>query len=101
MVHGFNVNRPNGSAELQNLGRLLTSVADGAAVAVLWPGGSMLGPVCYPFERNKADDTVVELAKFINDNLIEGQQMLGSAIYQRPSAAGNDWILMKIFWAIN
>ena len=85
MVYGFNVNRPDGSAELQNLGRLRTSVADGAAVAVLWPGDSMLGPVCYPFETNKADDPVVDLAKFINDNLIEDQRMFGSAIYQRPS----------------
>jgi len=69
LVHGFNVSRSAGSAELQKLGRLLPAVGAGAIVAVLWPGDSTLGPLCYPFETNKADDSAVELAKFINDNL--------------------------------
>jgi Alpha/beta hydrolase of unknown function (DUF900) len=75
MVHGFNVSRPDGSAELQKLGSLLTSVADGAAVAVLWPGDSKVGPASYPFETNNADDTSVELAKFIHDNLSQGTRI--------------------------
>ncbi|HWX78816.1 MAG TPA: alpha/beta hydrolase [Steroidobacteraceae bacterium] len=69
LVHGFNVNRSDGAAQLQNLAQLLPAVGDGAVVAVLWPGDSMFGPLCYPFETNKADDSAVELAKFINDNL--------------------------------
>jgi hypothetical protein len=69
LVHGFNVDRPTGSAELQKLATLLPGIGDGGAVAVLWPGDSSVGPVSYPFETNKADDTAVELAKFIGDNL--------------------------------
>jgi esterase/lipase superfamily enzyme len=69
MVHGFNVDRPTGAAELENLSKLLPGIGPGAAVAVLWPGDSNLGPASYPFETNKADDTAVELAKFIGDNL--------------------------------
>jgi hypothetical protein len=72
MVHGFNVSRSDGTAELRNLGALLPAAAGGAAVAVLWPGDSMLGAASYPFETNKADDTAVELAKFIGDNLLPG-----------------------------
>src|SRR5271169_1507157 len=69
LVHGFNVSRSDGAAELQNLAQLLPAVGDGAVVAVLWPGDSAIGPLSYPFETNKADDSAVELAKFINDNL--------------------------------
>lgn len=69
LMHGFNVNRSTGAAEFQNLSRLLPAVGDGAVVAVLWPGDSMLGPASYPVETNKADDSAVELAKFIHDNL--------------------------------
>jgi esterase/lipase superfamily enzyme len=69
MVHGFNVDRATGAAELQALSTLLPAVGEGAAVAVLWPGDSSIGPASYPFETNKADDTAVELAKFIGDNL--------------------------------
>lgn len=69
LIHGFNVSRSAGSAELQALGNLLPAVAESAAVAVLWPGDSWSGPLCYPFETNKADDTAVELAKFIGDSL--------------------------------
>jgi hypothetical protein len=69
LVHGFNVKRSSGAAELGNLAPLLPAVGDGAVVAVLWPGDSMLGAASYPFETNKADDSGVELAKFINDNL--------------------------------
>lgn len=69
LVHGFNVKRSSGAAELGNLAPLLPAVGDGAVVAVLWPGDSMLGAASYPFETNKADDSAVELAKFISDNL--------------------------------
>jgi len=69
LVHGFNVSRSAGIAELQRLSQLLPSIGDGAAVAVLWPGDSIVGPTSYPFESNNADDTSVELARFIGDNL--------------------------------
>lgn len=69
LVHGFNVDRSSGSAALQKMAALLPAIGDGAAVAVLWPGDSKLGPISYPFETNNADDSAVELAKFINDNL--------------------------------
>jgi len=69
MVHGFNVNRADGSAELQAFGANLPALGSGAPVAVLWPGDSIVGPLSYPFETSKADDSAVELATFIADNL--------------------------------
>jgi esterase/lipase superfamily enzyme len=73
LIHGFNVNRPTGSAELQAFATLLPAAAQGAAIAVLWPGDAWSGPLCYPFETNKADDTAVELAKYIGDNLAQAR----------------------------
>lgn len=69
LVHGFNVSRAAGMVELQAFGSALTALADGAAIAVLWPGDSVIGALSYPFETNKADDSAVELAKFIADQL--------------------------------
>jgi hypothetical protein len=69
MVHGFNVDRADGTAELSALGANLPAAAAGATVAVLWPGDSIIGPLSYPFETSKADDSAVELATFIGDNL--------------------------------
>ena len=69
LVHGFNVDRANGMAELGAFGKQLTALGEGAAVAVLWPGDSSIGPLSYPFETNKADDSAVELATFIGDEL--------------------------------
>jgi hypothetical protein len=71
MVHGFNVNRADATAELTAFGANLPAVGAGAAVAVLWPGDSSVGPLSYPFETNKADDSAVELATFIGDNLAQ------------------------------
>lgn len=69
MVHGFNVNRANGTSELTAFGRKLDALGSGAAVAVLWPGDSVIGPLSYPCETSKADDSAVELAAFIADEL--------------------------------
>jgi esterase/lipase superfamily enzyme len=70
LVHGFNVDRSDGAEELTAFGGRLTALGDaGAAVAVLWPGDSTIGPLSYPFETNKADDSAVELATFIGDQL--------------------------------
>lgn len=69
LIHGFNVNRADAAAELQAFGANLPALGAGAAVAVLWPGDSIVGPLSYPFETNKADDSALELATFIADNL--------------------------------
>ena len=69
LVHGFNVDRADGTGELMAFGKQLAALGDGAAVAVLWPGDSVIGPLSYPFETNKADDSAVELATFIGDQL--------------------------------
>jgi len=70
LVHGFNVSRQSGTVELGAFGEMLQALGSaGAAVAVLWPGDSAVGPLSYPFETNKADDSAVELAKFIGDSL--------------------------------
>jgi pimeloyl-ACP methyl ester carboxylesterase len=69
LVHGFNVSRQAGTVELEALAANLPALGTGAAVAVLWPGDSSIGPLSYPFETNKADDSAVELAKFIADSL--------------------------------
>jgi esterase/lipase superfamily enzyme len=44
-------------------------------VAVLWPGNSRIGPLCYPFETNNADDSAVELSKFIQLYLSVGPRI--------------------------
>ncbi len=68
LVHGFNVDRSGGEKELEKLAGLLPCTFPGAAVAVLWPGdSSWSGPLCYPFVTNNADDTAVELTRFIAD----------------------------------
>jgi Alpha/beta hydrolase of unknown function (DUF900) len=70
LVHGFNVDRADGTAELTAFATHLPALgANAAAVAVLWPGDSVIGPLCYPFQTSKADDSAVELATFIGDNL--------------------------------
>jgi len=69
LVHGFNVSRQAGTVALEALAANLPALGAGAAVAVLWPGDSAIGPLSYPFETDKADDSAVELAKFIADSL--------------------------------
>jgi esterase/lipase superfamily enzyme len=69
LVHGFNVDREDGTGELSALGAHLPALGEGAAVAVLWPGDSIVGPLCYPFKTNSADDTAIELSRFIADSL--------------------------------
>jgi hypothetical protein len=75
LVHGFNVNRADGANELTAFGRKLDALSNGAAVAVLWPGDSSIGPLSYPFETNKADDSAVELAAFIAEALLHSARI--------------------------
>lgn len=75
LIHGFNVDRQSGTVELEAFAAHLPATSGEAAVAVLWPGDSVVGPLSYPFETNKADDTALELVKFINDVLIQRPQL--------------------------
>jgi pimeloyl-ACP methyl ester carboxylesterase len=71
LLHGFNVSRPKGCVSLGRFAAELPLIQAGAAaVAVLWPGDSWSGPGCYPFEMGNADDTAAELARFIDETLI-------------------------------
>lgn len=75
LIHGFNVDRQTGTAELAALAASLPTTSNEAAIAVLWPGDSCIGPLCYPFATTKADDTGLELVKFIRDVLIQTPQL--------------------------
>jgi len=72
LIHGFNVNRPNGQATLARLAASLPSASGGALVAVSWPGDSWANFASYPLEGNDADDTAAELARFIDRVLLPG-----------------------------
>ena len=73
LVHGFNVNRTNGTAGFGRLVQHLPLVGDAAYVGILWPGDqSGVGPFSYPFEGNDADDSARELTRFISDVIAGG-----------------------------
>ena len=72
LVHGFNVDRPSGQAKLHAFAGKLPGATDAAIVAVTWPGDSWAGAASYPFEGNDADDTAIELARFLDRVIIEG-----------------------------
>jgi hypothetical protein len=66
LIHGFNVNRTSGHAQLTELARWLAdSTSTSAFLALTWPGDSWAGPAGYPLEGNDADDAAAEVAKFI------------------------------------
>ncbi len=67
LLHGFNVNYEKGRGSLLRFAMLLPSAQDGAIVATLWPGDHWLGPLNYSFEGRDADDTALELARFLGD----------------------------------
>lgn len=67
LLHGFNVNYEEGRGSLLRFATLLPSAQDGAIVATLWPGDHWLGPLNYSFEGRDADDTALELARFLGD----------------------------------
>jgi len=72
LLHGYNVNRREGSASLSRLASRLPSVTDRALVAVLWPGDHWTGAASYPFEGNDADDSAKELVRFVDRVLRPG-----------------------------
>lgn len=75
LLHGFNVNRPEGRQSLLKLADMLASVSTGSLLAVLWPGDHWLGPLSYSFEGRDADDTAFELSRYLNDNLLTGAEI--------------------------
>ncbi|MDZ4698399.1 MAG: alpha/beta hydrolase [Rhodothermales bacterium] len=65
LLHGFNVDRAEGKATLKRFAEHLTMVPHHALVATLWPGDHWAGAFSYSAEGRDADDTALELAKFI------------------------------------
>ncbi|MEZ4701448.1 MAG: alpha/beta hydrolase [Rhodothermales bacterium] len=65
LIHGFNVDRPSGREQLKRFASQLNRVQHHALVATLWPGDHWAGAFSYSFEGRDADDTALELAKFI------------------------------------
>lgn len=56
LIHGFNVDRRSGQANLRSLAQELVSAGDAALVAVTWPGDNWANALSYPLEGNDADD---------------------------------------------
>jgi len=75
LLHGFNVNRPDGRKSLLQLAGRLPSASDGAMVAVLWPGDHWVRATSYPLEGNDADDSAAELARFIDRVVKPGTEL--------------------------
>lgn len=75
LLHGFNVNRPEGRKSLLKLAGLLTTAGTGSLLAVLWPGDHWSGPLSYSFEGRDADDTAFELCRYLHDNLRAGAEI--------------------------
>jgi len=75
LLHGFNVNRDEGRASLLKLASLLPAAANGAIVAVLWPGDHWVGAINYPFEGNDADDSAMEMARYIDRVVMPGAEL--------------------------
>lgn len=72
LVHGFNVSRASGQAQLGAFARSLPGAADAAICAVTWPGDSWAGAAGYSFEGNDADDSAAAVARFIDRVLRPG-----------------------------
>lgn len=75
LVHGFNVNRPDGQASMTRLAGLLQSQSGGAIVAVTWPGDHWAKFASYSFEGNDADDSGAELVRFIDRVITPGADL--------------------------
>ncbi len=65
LIHGFNLDRREGRTAMHNLAMNLPNMRDAALVSVLWPGDHWAGPISYAFESRDADDTAIELARYI------------------------------------
>ncbi len=76
LIHGFNLNRKDGQAELTRLAADLNKCAGAGLVVVTWPGDSWAKAAGYLLEGNDADDSARELARFIDRVLGAGTQLL-------------------------
>jgi pimeloyl-ACP methyl ester carboxylesterase len=65
-THGFNVNHERGVGSLRKLSELLGLSESDALLAVLWPGDHQLRAVSYPVEGRDADDSAVQLVRFLD-----------------------------------
>lgn len=65
LIHGFNLDRHEGRIAMQNLASRLPSQRNASLVSVLWPGDHWAGALSYSFEGRDADDTALELARYI------------------------------------
>jgi hypothetical protein len=75
LIHGYNVNRPDGKAALQRLAENLSVGDREAYVGVLWPGDHWIGAVSYPVEGRDADDTAAALLRYIGDVIAPGAEL--------------------------
>ncbi len=64
LIHGFNVNEKEGRTKLNQFAEMLD--VKGGLVSVLWPGDHWSKALSYSFEGRDADDTSLELLKFID-----------------------------------
>ena len=72
LLHGFNVNRAKGRAGLLDFASKFDGAQPGALVATLWPGDHWVRFASYPFEGGDADDTAIQLARFIDEVIHPG-----------------------------
>lgn len=75
LFHGFNVDRDEGKVSLEGTASHLTSHPDAAIVGVLWPGDHWVGFLSYPFEGGTADDSALELVRFIERVVQKGASL--------------------------
>jgi pimeloyl-ACP methyl ester carboxylesterase len=66
LIHGYNVRGSTGEFNLLTLAQKLQLDPSWGIVCVLWPGDHWTRFASYPFEGDDADDTGLELAKFID-----------------------------------
>lgn len=71
LLHGFNVNRKDGVAQLSKLAKALSEkdLGFGAIVWVTWPGDGPGGPMSYPLQEPDADDTAHHLARALSETI--------------------------------
>lgn len=67
LLHGYNVNLRDGRGSLSRFAGMLPHHQANGLVASLWPGDSWIGAASYPLEGRVANDSAVNLARFISD----------------------------------
>jgi hypothetical protein len=75
LIHGFNVNRASGVDVLRRLAGQLPAATAMGYVGVLWPGDHWVRAISYSFEGRDADDSALELTKYITMVIPQGTQL--------------------------